>query len=86
MFLIFNWMGFAIVVVSLICYELFVHSSAPSPFYIINGLTIGILDSIIRLIIHRKYPKIRGGSLFFIPAYIFGAICILLGVIFLFYK
>lgn len=89
MFLIFNWVGLAIIIISLIFYYIFEKfvSHSVSTFYLFNGFIFIILDLLTRFWIIKKYfskYKIKGGSLFLIPMYTIGIICILFGIYFYF--
>ena len=89
MFLIFNWVGIVVIIISLIFYSIFERfvPHTTSTFYLFNGLGFVISDLLTRFIIIKKYfpkSKVKGGTLFFLPLYVIGAICVLFGIYFYF--
>ena len=91
MFLIFNWPGLIILILSAILYVFFQKTIpySPSIAYLFLGSAFIAFDLLARLFIIKKYfPKIKakGGNLFFIPVYVIGIICILLSIYFFFQK
>lgn len=89
MIIIFNKIGILIVVLSILIYSVFNQLGLKSNqvFFLVNGFSLLILDILARKVIIKKYfPKwkSKGGTLFFIPIYIIGLICILAGIYYLF--
>lgn len=89
MFIIFNWIGLIILIVSIIIYPIFKEfipwSSAT--FYLYLGSVFIVLDLGARFFVIKKYfpkSKEKGGSLFFIPVYILGIICVLVSIYYFF--
>jgi len=88
MFLIFNWSGIVIIILSLILYFLGISitglTNSNYLFYLVNGILLIVFDLITRFAISKKYKKIKGGTFFFVPIYIIGILCLILGIYFFF--